>query len=225
MGNSPVISCTESNNSPAWGVWNLFNWKIIPERFGGGKKYIQSFKDAWVQRNKTKIIDCANAHRFPAPLLAGVCWIEVGGDPTFIDRAAFEVRSFDWSGPEWVDRNLTIFKNPSLTSFGAVSMQLRTAVQTIGLDPTTMTQADFRKLASCLEKDVYNIRLAAKHLRQLIDHDKLQTSPPALTQEAIRYAGARYNRGIGLPLANIKQNTSYGDFILRIWNRLEKLLK
>lgn len=36
----------------------------------------------------------------PPELIAGVGWIEVAGDPNFIDRVAFEVRSFDWSGPK-----------------------------------------------------------------------------------------------------------------------------
>lgn len=49
--------------------------------------------------------DAASRYNLPAELLAGVCWIEVAGDPSFIDRVAFEVRAFDWSGPDWVDPN------------------------------------------------------------------------------------------------------------------------
>ena len=224
MGKSNQNLCSATNSSPTWGLWDLFNWKIVPQRFGGGVSYIQAFKDAWVQRNKHLIFAEAKANMFPAPLLAGVCWIEVGGDPTFIDSLAFEVRSFDWSGPNWVDRNLTATNHPTRTSFGAVSMQLRTAAETIGLEPGTMTHSDLSRLADCLEKDVYNITIVARHLRQLIDHDDLQQNPPALSKEAIRYAGARYNRGIGLSLTLIREDTSYGDFILKLWPRFENLL-
>jgi hypothetical protein len=41
--------------------------------------------------------------------------IEVGGDPTFVDRMAYEVQSLDWSGPKWVDDRLTLTREPSST--------------------------------------------------------------------------------------------------------------
>jgi hypothetical protein len=138
---------------------------------------------------------------------------------------AFNVRSFDWSGPDLIDRTLTITKNPAMTSFGQVSMQLRTAATTAGFDPATLSTTQWRNLADCLQHDIYNITLAARHLRQLIDHDGLQTSPPALSTDAMRVAGARYNRGIGLTLESIRRNTRYGDFIVKFLPRLQKLLQ
>ncbi len=81
-----------------------------------------------------------------------------------------------------------------------------------------------KELASCLQKDVFNIKLAARHLKQLVDHDAVQ-SYPVLSKEQIQLAGARYNRGIGLSLAEIKKNTSYGDFIVRNLPRFIELLK
>ena len=167
----------------------------------------------------------SNAHKFPPELLAGVCWIEAGGDPMAIDRVAFEVRPFDWIGPDWVDRNMTLTKPPPQTSFGAVSMQLRTAAQTIGLDPAAMTSDQWRSLANCLENDVFNIQTAAKHLRQLIAKDGLQTQPPELDMEAVRVVGARYNRGMGLSLAQIRKTTSYGNFIVKFWSRFAALMR
>lgn len=148
--------CNESNQSPTWGLVDLFAWKLLPRKLGGGTAYIQKFKDAWVQHNKDTIRSTAGRLKIPAELLAGVCWIEVGGDPNFIDRVAFEVRSFDWSGPEWVDQNLTVTTDPAKTSFGPASIQLRTAAVTLGLSPAEMTTADLRSLANCLQKDVYN---------------------------------------------------------------------
>jgi hypothetical protein len=221
----PEISCKESDNSATWGIVDLVFWKLMPQRLGGGRAYIQKFKDAWVQHNKVRIKAAAAQYRFPPELLAGVCWIEVGGDPNFIDRVAFEVRSFDWSGPSWVDKNMTVTKHPVKTSFGSVSIQLRTAAQTLGINPENMTTARLRGLAVCLQKDVFNIDVVARHLRLLIDHDKLQSNPPSLSLADVRIVGARYNRGIGLTLEQIKKNTSYGDFIVNFWPRFAGLLK
>lgn len=215
------LVCELSNDSPTWGVVDLFRWKVVPERLGGGKAFIQRFKDAWVRHNKVTIRAAAAQYNLMPALLAGVCWIEVGGDPSFIDRVAFEVRAFDWSGPPIVDR-ITVTNTPAKTSFGAVSMQLRTAAQTMGLNPAAMSMTDFRALASCLERDVFNIDTVARHLRQLVDHDKL---PSPLSLEQVRIVGARYNRGIGLSLDQIQKNTSYGDFIVKFWPRFSGLIQ
>lgn len=219
------VVCTETNNSPVWGLIDVARWKTVPERFGGGKAYIQKFKDGWIVHNKVHIKSSAQKERIPAELLAGVCWIEVGGDPNFIDSVAFNVRAFDWSGPDWIDKNLTITNNPAKTSFGAVSMQLRTAAQTIGLNPSAMSHSELSGLATCLQKDIFNIQIVAKHLRQLIDRDKLQPTPPSLTMDEVKIVGARYNRGSGLTLEQIKRNTSYGEFIVKFWPRFVNLLR
>lgn len=217
--------CEESNNSATWGAFDLAIWKIVPERFGGGKVYIQKFKDAWIQHNKALIKKSAEKYNIPTELLVGVCWVEVGGDPNFIDRVAFEVRSFDWSGPQWVDQNLTITKHPAKTSFGWVSIQLRTAAQTLGINPAQMSSEQVNALANCLEKDVFNIDVVARHLRQLIDHDGFDKNLPVLTMDEVRVVGARYNRGVGLSLEDIKKNTSYGNFIVKFWPHYAALLK
>jgi len=132
--------CNVSNGSPGWGVIDLFAWKLVPARWGGGRAYIQKFKDAWVRHNKQLIVNEAKKYQLPPELLAGVCWIEVGGDPSFIDRVAFEIRSFD-------------------------------------------------------------------------------------CQEEARIIGARYNRGVGLTLEQIRKNTSYGNFIVKFWDRFSQLIQ
>lgn len=202
----------------------MLMWKLVPERWGGGKSYIQKFKDGWVAHNRAAIRVAARDQGFPPELLAGVCWIEVAGDPSGIDRLAFEVRAFDWSGPDWIDRNMTLTNTPAKTSFGAVSMQLRTAAHTLGLDPAKLSGEQLRGLSTCLENDAFNISVVARHLRQIIDKDKLQTAKPALNMDAVRVAGARYNRGMGLSLESIRKNTSYGNFIVKFWPRLSSLL-
>ncbi len=220
----PEFACSVTHSPARWSTSDVLMWKLVPERWGGGKAYIQRFKDGWVAHNASAIRVAARDQGFPAELLAGVCWIEVAGDPSGIDRLAFEVRAFDWSGPDWVDRNLTITNAPAKTSFGAVSMQLRTAANTLGLDPAKLTTEQLRGLSTCLENDAFNIDLVARHLRQIIDKDGLQTARPALDMDAVRVAGARYNRGLGLSLEKIRKNTSYGNFIVKFWSRLSGLL-
>lgn len=219
------LSCSASNNSATWGSIDVFVWKVIPKRFGGGKQYIQNYKDSWVKHNKSHIEKSAKKYNLPVDLLVGVCWIEVGGDPKFIDSLAYNVRAFDWSGPDWVDSNMTLTNRPEKTSFGFVSIQLRTAADTLEISPKDRTSKFYRQLATCLERDIYNIDIVAKHLLKLVKHDGYERSLPNLTDEQIRIVGARYNRGTGLSLARIRQNTSYGDFILKFRPRFEKLMK
>jgi len=204
-------------------VWNAIRWQALPQILGGGRGYIQRFKDAWIRHNKALIRAAASRYSIPPELLAGVCWIEVGGDPEIFDTIAFEVRTFVWSNPDWIDRRRTF--PPARTSFGAISMQLRTSAQTLGLNPAEMSTEQLRGLARCLENDVFNIDLAARHLRQLIDHDKLQRYPPHLTFDEVRIVGTRYNRGIGLSLDEIRRNMSYGNFIVNFWSRFSGLLQ
>ncbi len=220
----PEFSCSVTHAPARWSAADVLVWKLWPERVGGGKAYIQRFKDTWVQHHRAAIRVAAGNHAFPPELLAGVCWVEVAGDPSGIDRVAFEVRAFDWSGPAWVDQHMTITREPSKTSFGAVSMQLRTAAHTLGLDANKMDGSQLRSLATCLENDAFNIQTVARHLRQILDKDGLQKQPPALDMDAVRVAGARYNRGLGLTLEEIRKNTSYGNFIVRFWPRLSGLL-
>ncbi|WP_122339713.1 hypothetical protein [Pseudomonas caricapapayae] len=207
---------TNSNHSPVWGALDVIFWKLVPERFAGGRGYIQRFKDAWLIHNKQYIRASADEYSLPVELLAGVCWIETGGDPNFIDRVAFEVRSFDHLGTP--SRVVTV--PPAKTSFGWVSIQLRTAARTLGLNPDDMNTDQLRGLANCLERDVYNINVVAKHLRMLADHDLFDS----IGMDEVRIIGARYNRGMDLSLEEIKRDTRYGNFIVNSWQRFSRLM-
>ncbi len=87
-----------------------------------------------------------------------------------------------------------------------------------------MDNSQLRELANCLQHDVFNIQLAARHLYQLAEKDGFQVSLPHLTKEQIRIIGARYNRGVSLSLEKIKEDTSYGDFIINNWLHFSSLL-
>lgn len=208
--------CKVMTKSPSWTFLDVFRWKVIPDRFGGGRSYARGFKDSWVKKHSSLL-----RYQLPPELLAGVCWIEVGGDPNIVDRFAFEVRSIDWSGPVYIDRNFTVTSSPAKTSFGFVSMQLRTAAKTMGLNADKMSTSELRSLSQCLEKDTYNITLAAMHLRQLADYDKL---PSRLNINDIKVIGTRYNRGTNPSLESIKKDMRYGDFIVKNWQYFNKLI-
>jgi hypothetical protein len=94
-------------------------------------------------------------------------------------------------------------------------MQLPTADETLRLDTSKYTQADWAKLAGQLQQDSYNIETVAKHVRQLLAHDKLGRSLPSMSEYEVKIVGARYNRGVSASLDNIEKHTSYGDFIVR----------
>ncbi|WP_084883829.1 hypothetical protein [Pantoea septica] len=213
--------CRVMTKSPSWTFLDVLRWKVLPEKLGGGRAYARGFKDAWVKKHSYLIRSAALRYKLPPELLAGVCWIEVGGDPNIIDRFAFEVRAIDWSGPACIDRNFTITSPPAKTSFGFVSMQLRTAAKTMGLNADHMSTSELRSLSLCLEKDTYNINLAAMHLRQLADYDKLSSR---LSMNDVKIIGARYNRGTNPTLESIKKDTRYGDFIVKNWQYFNKLV-
>lgn len=219
-----TLSCDETNGSPTWGVFDVFKWKFLPEKIGGGRPHIQKYKDIFVKNNKAVILSSSIEYKFPPELLAGVCWVEAGGDPNSIDSIAFSIRSFDWSGPNWMDKHMTTTTNPQKTSFGWVSIQLRTAAETLGLNPKEMTHQQFIELSSCLQKDSHNIKIVSKHLRQILDHDRLQDNPPHVSMDLVKIVGARYNRGLGLTLDQIKKDTKYGDFLVKFWPRFTSLL-
>jgi len=73
-------------------------------------------------------------------------------------------------GSSRMDEHLTMTSPPEKTSFGALSMQLRTVARTLGVDKK-MDASELRELANCLQRDVFNIKLVAKHLYQLVERD------------------------------------------------------
>lgn len=215
--NNPVIQCRSDRNLKSkWTIYNVAVWQLV-----GGEPYRKAYRDLWVITYRNLIASLAKEFKMPKELLAGVSWIEVSGDPHAIDRIAFEVRSLRLPIVQRYDN-----RPATKTSFGAVSMQLEVAARTLGLDPGKMSQSQLRQLAQCLQQDTYNLRLVALHLRDLINYDGLQTSPPSLTMEAARIAGDRYNRGIKPSLEQIKTQPSYyGAVIIKNWPRLTRLLK
>lgn len=204
--------------------WTLLDAakRFVAQKTGIGDRAILSkYKDAWTRAHRGEIVETAHFNGIPVIMLAGVCWIEVGGDPDFIDRLAYRVRSFDHSGDPWL-APLTITKVPEQTSLGDVSIQLRRAAETLGRSWSSLSAKDKDKIVQCLLDEPCNVSVVGQHLMQLKRIDF--PDGRGVESEIIRITGTRYNRGPSLALAQIRQNTSYGDFILKIGQRLTGLL-
>lgn len=216
------VSQQGTSTQSQWGLWQIIRWKALPECLGGDRNLLKNYKDTWVRGHREHIASLANLHRIPALLLAGVAWIEVGGDPEWIDSVAYSVRAFDHVADPYLEP-LTVTKRPELTSLGNVSIQLRRAAEALGLDFAAMTGHQKEALISCLSADETNLNIVAKHLSQLREID----FPDSYfwSDDQIRVVGARYNRGPSLPISSIRQNTSYGDFILKHRDHILDLLK
>ena len=207
----------------AW-EWTLIDSarRLAAQKLGIGDKAILSkYKDAWTRAHRKEIKDTASFNAIPVVLLAGVCWIEVGGDPDIIDQLAYAVRSFDHLVDPFLEP-LTITKVPEQTSLGDVSIQLRRAAETLGPAWSNLSDADKTKIVQCLLNEPCNVGVVGRHLKDLKRIDF--PSGNGIESEIIRITGARYNRGPSLTLEQIRMNTSYGDFILGIRNRLNGLL-
>lgn len=190
----------DNSNYPKWSTWDVFKWRALSERFGGGKAYLEAYKDGWTLYNKFKIKDASEQRHIPAILLACVAWAEVGGKPDGIKKPVFQERSLQ----QYLAGRPTLFgKPPENTSFGAVSMQLRVAAKELGLLVERMPYSERMKLIACLETDAFNLAVVAQHLQSLILYDNPGIDTSNLSDEQFVVVGARYNRGIERSLTDI----------------------
>jgi hypothetical protein len=201
---------TEVEKDPEeWSTLDLTTWKTV-----GGTEFLNNKKWLFVYDFRNAIAAAATRFDIPPLLLSGVCYVEFGGDPLWIDDIAYGVRKFDHSGDPLM-RPLTITKDEDLTSFGNVSMQVRRAAETMGYDPKALTGDQKSSIIDTLKDPKANIFLAAAHLRDLKKIDFPDKTAADMTLEDIKVTATRYNRGPDLSLDKIKQNMSYGEYILK----------
>ena len=172
----------------AWSNQDIIIWKTY-----GGDEYLFDKKREFVRNYADVIRDAAKEYDLPEWLLAGIAYTEYGGDPLWIDNVAYNVRSFDWSGPDWVDKNLTITEHPDFTSFGNTSIQVRRAIEMLEYDSYTDSQKD--TVIKSLEDPVQNIYMAAKHLDVLRNVDYYGVPASELSEKDIQSIASRYNLG------------------------------
>ena len=197
-----------------WTTGDVVKWKC-GGICGGGNDYLFKRKVQFTTHYRNVLKDAAAKYDIPEFLLAGVAFSEFGGDPMWIDDVADGVRSFDWSGPNWVDRNLTMTKDPNLTSFGNISIQVRRTAEELGYDVKNMSSAERNSLIASLKNPIQNIHITAKHLSTLKQIDFANKPTAQLTAEDIKVIATRYNRGPDISLEQVKKNMSYGNSIYK----------
>jgi RHS repeat-associated protein len=202
-----------------WTSFDIIKWKA------GEHDYIFERKSEFVSYYRHVIEDAAKKFDIPEFLLAGIAFTEFGGDPTWIDDIAEFVRSFDWSGPEWIDKNLTITSHPDKTSMGNLSIQIRTAAESLGYEYKNLSSQDRKNIITSLKNPIQNIYIAAKHLSDLRYVDFNGKTSSQLTEDDIKVIATRYNRGSGISLENIKKNLSYGNSIYKHASKILSALK
>ncbi|MCT8343886.1 hypothetical protein LG003_13775 [Photorhabdus kleinii] len=92
--------------------------------------------------------------------------------------------------------NKTRHKGSNETSTGIVAMQIRHVADMMGFDSNTLTTRDQLEIATCLQLDEFNIKMVARHLKDLILYDYPNADTSNLTKEQYIMVGSRYNRGI-----------------------------
>lgn len=128
----------------------------------------------------------------PAVMLAGIAYMEFGGDPPIQDYVAHCLRTVISNDPTGL---LSSKSTPSyLTSFGNISMQLRRAAES--LDYYGKLDYDLEKeLINVLNNDKTALILVARHLVDLKNIDFSNKKGTDLTYEEMAVVVDRYNVG------------------------------
>lgn len=205
-------------NNVAWTNSDIIRWKTT-----GGKDYLFQRKAEFVKYYSGVIKHAAKMNGIPPFLLAGIAFTEFGGKPDWLKKNVRSIREFDWSGPDVVDKNLTITNNPDKTSFGDMAVQLGRAGKELGYESLNETNRD--AIQKSLLDPVIGIYIAALHIKRLKDVDFKNTPVDKLTQEDIQIIATRYNRGLEMSKEKIKQNTSYGRSIYKHKKEINNALR
>jgi|GEM_PF-1604379 hypothetical protein len=185
-------------------VEDIYSWdnKVFSYAIDKGlfknEKIKQDYCKEWIQAYSEVIKKAAEICDIPPVLIAGVAWIEVGGDPLIIDDLA------------------SIFRNNEkdfLTSFGNLSMQLRRVAEVLRIDIDSIDSKEKNSIKKVLKKISKNtqvqIFLAAQHLSDLKNIDFPSKTSDELTIEDIKVIASRYNIGPNYEYETVKKH-DYG---------------
>lgn len=203
-----------------WSTYDVLKWKLK-----GKSDFLFKKKYDFVKNYKNVIKLAADEYDIPEFLLAGICYNEFAGDPYWVDDIGYNIRKFDWSGPEWVDENLTITKSPKLTSFGSVSIQVRRAEEALGYNPEKISAVQEENIIKMLKDPVQNIFIVAKHVHDLKQIDYANIDTCDLSEDNIKIIAARYNRGPEISLEEVKKDLSYGNAMYKHENSILEALE
>ena len=192
------------------------------------------FKQQWVHGYRDTINQAALLYDIPKLLLGGTAFNEIGGDPErTYDIIIFSLREVGDNLPDFITSHISAtLQNSTATSFGAVSMQIRRAAETLGYDPAHLTSEHTDVLIESLWNPRENIFLAARHLRILTNQDFPGLKASQFSDNHIKITGARYNCGPDVSLKDIQKgiqskdsNYTYGLNILKAKSLIFKALQ
>ena len=204
-----------------WTFGKFAEWQI-GKNITGSDRVVEDFKDDWVYSYRDLIKKAAETYDIPVDLLAGVAWIELGGDPMIADPVIYSARKYVpqwiWNAMQDVAPNVYdyLYKDPEKTSFGNISMQLRVAAKEMGIDPSNLNFQSEKKVAKILSDPKLNLMLAAKHLAYLKTIDFPDIPADELTEDQIVWIANRYNMGDTASLEAIQAHEYGQRFMERI---------
>ncbi|MDO0917716.1 hypothetical protein QQM39_45135 [Streptomyces sp. DT2A-34] len=151
--------------------------------------YLPSDDDAgrrtYISGNKALISDAAHNSGLPPEMLAGIAWMEVEGDPSWIDEAAYGVR-----------RHVPGVGEADQTSMGPIAIQVRRSAEVLGYDPENLTDAQREEVVNATKNPGQNIYIASEYLAQVKAESEFADVPPEqMTREQMQELAARYNGG------------------------------
>ena len=181
----------DEKNFPHWNGLDFLRYFALPNNQSllTGENYLWAYKAAFLVYNRELIKQYAHEEKIPVLLLAGVAVAEVDGTPERLK--GYGVLQFRQIVDLFTDDN----RYSNSVSVGAVAIQLRAAAETLGMDPERLTNKQQFDLSNCLLNNDFNLRVVAKHLRDLILFDYPDSDTANLSDEQFILAGSRYNRG------------------------------
>jgi hypothetical protein len=182
---------------------------------------IWGFKNQWVRGYVEVIKMAANEFDIPRILLAGIAFMEVGGDPPIFDSAVYNGRAiFPGLGGQPSADN---------TSFGNLSLQVRRGAEALGYDPNKLAGDQRTMIIESLKDARQNLFIAAKHLSDLREIDFPGKKANELTRDDMMVIAGRYNRGPDRlpPEEQRKYTRGYGLQVIKYIeeNHLEQLFQ
>ncbi len=203
-------------SQPIQGSKNPETWTDIDVYKNYSKEKLFEVKYSFIKDYKEVIHNAAKQFDIPPILLAGVAHTEFGGDPPTQDDIVYAVRFFGLLGG-----------NERKTSFGDLSMQVRTAMETLEYsnDPSKRLPGVENEVIKSLKNPLEAFYIAAKHLSDLRDVDFKGKAAEDLSEDDLKIILARYNQGSGKSLEKIKMNLSYGNAVMNKKEKIEKAIE
>jgi hypothetical protein len=151
---------------------------------------IEEFKNQWVCGYQEVIKIAAGKFNVPAKLLASIAWREVGGDPPIQDTIIRALR----------EQGILRDAPPEETSFGDMSIQIRTAARALDYDPDNLTQGQLEAIVVSLTNPIMGIYIAAKHLSDLrMIYLPSKNDPQTISEREMQALAGAYNAGEVVP--------------------------